>query len=80
MVRNHTSCIMDRIVRWTLTLWSPKTVMRLVELPSGGNIMNVPLSFITALRSSVRSRTIQSSLRGKIAVSLETTALLYERF
>lgn len=42
-------------------------------------MMKVPLSFMTALRSSARSRTIQSSLRGKIAVSLETTALLCER-
>lgn len=38
--------------------------------------MNVALSVIIALRSSGRSVTIQSSLRGKMAVSREMTDLL----
>ena len=68
--------MIDRIVRWMLTRLSPYTVIRLVELPSGGNWMNVALSLTMDLRSSARSVTIQSSLRGKIAVSREMTDLL----
>ena len=41
--------------------------------------MKVALSCISALRSSARSVTIQSSLRGKIAESLEMTCLLWVR-
>ena len=33
----QTNCITERIVRWMLTRWSPNTVIRLVELPIGGN-------------------------------------------
>ena len=33
----RTNCITERMVRWMLTRWSPNTVIRLVELPMGGN-------------------------------------------
>ena len=59
-----------------LTLPSPYTVIKLVELPIGGKLMNVALSVIIALRSSALSVNIQSTLRGKIATSRDMTALL----
>jgi hypothetical protein len=68
----------DRIVRWIFTLWSPKTVIRLAELPIAGKEMKVALSFMRVLRSSARFKTIQSSFRGRMAVSLEMMPLLYE--
>ena len=33
----QTNCITERMARWMLTRWSPNTVIRLVELPIGGN-------------------------------------------
>ena len=41
--------------------------------------MNVALSFIICFRSSPRSVTIQSSLRGSIAVSRDITDLFCKR-
>jgi hypothetical protein len=50
--------------------------MRLAWLPSGGKLIKVPLSFMICLTSSRRSESIQSSLRGKMAVSREMMHLL----
>ena len=61
----------------TPTLQSPHTVIRLVELPIGGNWMNVALSFMIDLRSSIRSVSIQSNFRGRIAVSFEMSCLFW---
>lgn len=33
----QTNCITERMARWMLTRWSPNTVIRLAELPIGGN-------------------------------------------
>jgi hypothetical protein len=66
-------------VRWMLTRWSPNTVIRLVELPIGGNWMKVALSLMTVLRSSARSVIIQSSFLGRIAVSREMMPLLWQK-
>lgn len=66
----------ERIVRSMLTRWSPYTEMRLAWLPIGGKLMNVPLSLMICLMSSRRSESIQSSLRGRIAVSREMMHLL----
>jgi hypothetical protein len=68
--------MIERTVRWMLTRWSPNTVSKLVELPRGGNCMKVALSCIMALSSSERSMTIQSSFRGRMAVSRETSAFV----
>lgn len=70
--------MIDLMVLWILTRESPKTVIRLVELsPNAGNWMYVALSLMMVFNSSGRSVTIQSNLRGKMAVSLEMTDLLY---
>jgi hypothetical protein len=65
-----------RMVRSILTLWSPKTVIKLACEPTDGTWMYVPLSFMIALTSSMRSVRSQSSLRGRMAVSREMTSLL----
>lgn len=65
------------IVRSMFTRWSPKTVMRLAWEPTDGTWMYVPLSLIIDLTSSSLSVNSQSSLRGRMAVSLEMTNLLY---
>src|SRR6266852_8711432 len=67
------------MVRWMLTRWSPNTVIRLVELPIGGNWIKVALSLMTVLRSSARSVIIQSSFLGRIAVSREMMPLLWQK-
>lgn len=74
--RRLTSCMTARIDRSMVTLWSPYTEIMLAGLPIGGKLMNVPLSFMICLSSSSRSVSIQSSLRGRTAVSRDMIHLL----